>query len=300
MEMVSNLPVAVGIMAYNESAVVADSVRSVLNQRGPHVDLARVTVVASGCTDDTVAQARRAGGDDPRFRVLEQDRREGKAAAITALLRSLADEDPVVLVGGDTVLPDGSLEALLAPFADLSVGMVGGHPLPVNPRDTVMGRVVHLLWELHHQVALEHPKLGELVAFRRVTSAVPADSAVDEAEIEALVRHRGLRLVYAPDAVVRMRGPATVSDFLRQRRRIHAGHLQLRSRRGYRVSTMSGGHILPALWRTWRNHGASGSSIVAAVGLEAMARVLGWWDARVVGRDHSTWERVDSTKDLRS
>ena len=298
MEMVSPLRAAVGIMAYNEGAAIAASVQSVLAQQGPHVDLARVTVVASGCTDDTVPQAQATGGADPRFQLLVQARREGKAAAITALLESLQDEDPVVLVGGDTVLPAGSLEALLAPFDDPQVGMAGGHPQPVNERSSLIGRVVHLLWELHHQVALQSPKLGELVAFRRVLSQVPRETAVDEAEIEALVRRQGLHLVYAPDALVRMRGPATLSDFLSQRRRIHAGHLQLRSRQGYRVSTMSSSHILPPIWRTWRQGGASAGTIAAAMVMESWARLLGWWDARIIHRDHSTWDRIASTKDI--
>ena len=294
------MPAAVGIMAYNEGATIASSVRSVLEQEGPHVQLGQVTVVASGCTDDTVPQAQAAADDDPRFGVLEQERREGKAAAITALLEGVKKEDVVVLVGGDTVLPPGSLEALLAPFDDPGVGMVGGHPVPVNESDALMGRVVHLLWELHHQVALHDPKLGELVAFRRILSELPTTTAVDEAEIEALVRERGLRLVYAPAAVVRMRGPGTVGDFLAQRRRIHAGHLQLRGRRGYSVSTMSSGRIIPILWHTWRSGTAGTGTAAAAVSLEAVARGLGWWDARIMGRDHSTWKRIPTTKDMGS
>jgi biofilm PGA synthesis N-glycosyltransferase PgaC len=289
---------AVGIMAYNEGAAIAASVCSVLEQRGPHVNLGRVTVVASGCTDDTVPRARTAGGHDPRFQIMEQAQRQGKAAAITALLESLGSEDKVVLVGGDTVLAPGSLEALLAPLEDTAVGMVGGHPVPLNQRTTTMGRVVHLLWELHHQVALCTPKLGELVAFRRVISSVPRSSAVDEADIEAQVRDQGLSLVYAPEAVVNMRGPGTVGDYLAQRRRIHAGHLQLRQQHGYAVSTMSTRHILAAIRQTRRQGDAGAGTLLAAVTLESWARLLGWWDARIMGRDHSTWERISSTKDL--
>jgi len=291
---------AVGIMAYNEEATIAASVRSVMAQSGPHLNLRRVIVVASGCTDDTVPRARAAAAGDSRFRILAQERREGKAAAITSLLGILQEEDIVILVGGDTVLPSGSLEALLAPFASPAVGMVGGHPVPVNKTTTSMGRIVHFLWEMHHQMALQDPKLGELVAFRRVLSAVPASSAVDEAEIEALVRAQGLRLVYAPAALVQMRGPGTVSDFLAQRRRIHAGHLHLRRRRGYSVSTMSLVRIIPTLWRTWRRGGAGTGTVAAAVALETLARGLGWWDARIMGRDHSTWKAISSTKDMNS
>jgi cellulose synthase/poly-beta-1,6-N-acetylglucosamine synthase-like glycosyltransferase len=285
---------AVGLMAYNEEANVASALRSVLAQRGAHVRLHSVTVVASGCTDATVPRAREAAGDDPRVRVLEQARREGKAAAITAFLATVRDADLVALVGADTRLADGTLEALLSPFASPEVGMTGGRPVPVNARTRLLGRVVHLLWELHHEVAVLDPKLGELVAFRPVFDAVPADTAVDEAAIEALVRARGLRLAYAPAAVVHMKGPTTVGDFLAQRRRIHAGHLRLRRTSGHAVSTLG----LPGVVRAVLRRRPRFSTLTAAAALEGTARLLGSFDARVAGREHRVWKAIPSTKDL--
>src|SRR5262249_7967041 len=102
-----------------------------------------------------------------------------------------------------------------------------------------MGYAAQLVWDLHHQVSLRHPKMGELIAFRRVFSRIPYDSAVDEASIEPLIIGQGLRLHYARAAVVRNRGPETVGDFVKQRRRIFAGHLYVKETLGYRVSTMS-------------------------------------------------------------
>ena len=285
---------AVGLMAYNEEANVAAALRSVLAQAGPHVRLHSVTVVASGCTDATVPRAREAAGSDPRVRVLEQARREGKAAAISAFLETVRDADLVALVGADTRLAEGALEALLAPFDEPGVGMTGGRPVPVNARTTLLGRVVHVLWELHHEIALRDPKLGELVAFRRLFDAVPADTAVDEAAIEAMIRRRGLRLAYAPGAVVHMKGPTTVSDFLAQRRRIHAGHLRLKRASGHTVSTMG----LPGVLRALVGHRPSPGTAAAAVALEGTARLLGSFDARVAGREHRVWKAIPSTKDL--
>jgi hypothetical protein len=178
--------------------------------------------------------------------------------------------------------------------------MTGGRPIPVNRTNRLMGRIVHLLWELHHAVALESPKLGELVAFRRVFTALPEETAVDEASIEALVRERGLRLLYVPEARVRMRGPETIADYMAQRRRIHAGHLRLRRTTGHEVSTLSGRRVLATAWSA-RPRGPGGLlTLAAAAAMEATARLLGVWDERIVGRDHRVWHRVPSTKDLTS
>ena len=51
------------------------------------------------------------------------------------------------------------------------------------------------------------PRLGELVAFRKVLDSIPPDVAMDEAFVEALVIQRGLQVRYAPDAVVYNMGP---------------------------------------------------------------------------------------------
>jgi cellulose synthase/poly-beta-1,6-N-acetylglucosamine synthase-like glycosyltransferase len=226
--------------------------------------------------------------------------REGKAAAVTAFLRTAEarEADVLVLAGADTRLDPGTLDALVAPLEDPAVGMSGGRPVPVNDASSLMGGVVHLLWELHHEVASRAPKLGELVAFRPVVSALPPDTAVDEASLESLIRAQGLRLAYAPGAVVRMKGPSTVGDFLAQRRRIHAGHLLLRRRSDTRSRRCSPGAALAALGRMGGRAVRKPLALAAAVGLEGWARALGSWDARVARRDHRAWEPIPSTKDL--
>lgn len=292
------MTVAVGIPAFNEAATVARAVRALLGQRGPHLNALELVVVASGCTDETVGEARRAIEADARGRVLVQDRREGKASAIAAFLDALPGADVYVVAGADGVLEEGALEALVARFDDPSIGMAGGRPMPVNDPGTRLGRVVRLLWEMHHRVAVRSPKLGELVAFRRAFDAMPTDTAVDEAAIEALILARGLRLAYVPEARVRMKGPTTVREFLRQRRRIHAGHLRLRRASGHAPSTMGLGAILRAALDATPRTARGILDLAAAATLEAAARALGAWDASVGGRDHTVWERIPSTKDL--
>lgn len=290
--------VAVGILAYNEEANIASSIEAVRTQSGPHLAGSRIWVVASGCTDGTVPAARRAAKDDPRVEVVAESRREGKAAAIGTLIRSAESHDVIVLANGDTRPEPGAIEALVAPFDDPSVGMTGGRPCPVNDRSTAMGRVVHLLWDLHHRVALRTPKLGEMVAFRPVFGEMPRNTAVDEASIEALIRRMGLRLVYVPGARVRMKGPTTVADYLAQRRRIHAGHLRLRRESGHSASTMSLGRILRAIREVFPRSPRRAVDLTFAVALEAAARALGAWDARPGGRDHRVWDAIPTTKDL--
>jgi hypothetical protein len=175
--------------------------------------------------------------------------------------------------------------------------MVGGHPIPVNDDDHFLGYAVHLLWRLHDQIARECPKLGEIVAFRNVFPCIPTDTAVDELSMQALVTQLGLRLVYEPQAIVYMRGPATVVDFLRQRRRICAGHLQIAKQEGYVASTMSTRRIGRAVLASDCFKTPNGQPLwtVGTVTLEATARALGYYDF-LRQRPHHIWTAVATTK----
>jgi hypothetical protein len=160
-----------------------------------------------------------------------------------------------------------------------------------------MGFAAHLLWDLHHYMNLHGFKAGEMIAFRRVFNRIPQHTAVDEACVEPLIRGQGYQVRYIPEAIVYNKGPETVSDFLRQRRRIYAGHLELQQALGYAVSTMSGFKVLSALVRNldWRPKQFIWTWAVAA--LEVTGRVLGWLDFKR-RREHTVWEIATTTKEL--
>jgi biofilm PGA synthesis N-glycosyltransferase PgaC len=232
------LACSVGIMAYNEEENIADAIGTVLGQKLSSGHVAELIVVASGCDDDTVPIVGEIARRDPRVRVIEQPQREGKASAINLFLAG-AQSPVLLMVSADVLVENGTIDALLRHFEDPAVGMVGGHPIPVNRETTFLGHAVHLQWRMHDRIARECPKLGEIVAFRNVVPSIPTDTAVDEISIQALVEQFGYRLVYEPEAIAYNRGPTTVGDFLRQRRRIYAGHLRVAEQQGYAAPTMS-------------------------------------------------------------
>lgn len=286
---------SVGIMAYNEAANIAHAITSILEQPAIHAEVTELIVVASGCTDNTVPIVSAIAGQDPRVHLLVQERREGKASAINLFLAG-AKAPILVMVSADVLLKPGTLDALIKPLRDPTVGMVGAHPIPVNNERSFLGHTVHLLWNLHDHVARQSPKLGEVVAFRNVVPSIPRDTPVDEISIQGLISQFGYHLVYEPRAIVYNRGPETIGDFLRQRRRIYRGHLQIRAQQGYAASTMSMARIGRALLaeRPFASLRAT-CWTVGAVGLEALARGLGTYD-HMRRRPHHLWQTAPTTK----
>ena len=287
---------SLGIMAHNEAANIGRLLARVAASRLERVRVAEIIVVASGCTDDTEAIVRAAAAADPRIRLISQPTREGKASAMNLFLRDAAC-DVLVLSSADLLPSEDAIERLVSPFADPEVGMTACRPEPVNDPATFMGFAAHLLWDLHHRMNLAGFKAGEMIAFRKVFTRIPPHTAVDEASVEPLIRGQGYGVRYVPDAVVYNKGPETVNDFLRQRRRIYAGHLEMQAALGYSVSTMSGGKIARLLLRNldWRPRQLWWTARVVA--LEVYGRYLGRQDYRA-RRSHTVWEIAATTKEL--
>lgn len=290
---------SIGIMAYNEEANIGRTLHAVLAQEGPSIRIEEIIVVASGCTDRTVPIVSDIAQQEPRVHLLVQEKREGKASAINLFLKE-ATSEVAVLIGADVIPEESAIENLCSPFQNPEIGMVGGRPVPVNDASTFMGHAVHLLWRLHDRVARAHPKLGEVIAFRNVISGIPTNSAVDEISIQALISQLGYQLIYQPTCVVYNKGPITVRDFLKQRRRIYAGHLKVRDQQKYEATTMKIGPIIRQLIAC-RDFTVSTPKqalwTLGTVTLEGYARLQGYYDYRRK-REHHIWQMVDSTKDL--
>lgn len=284
----------IGVMAYNEAQNIQHALNALLAQELSTVDIVEILVMASGCTDNTVAIASAVARDYPVVRVEAAATRTGKAAAIKRLM-AIARGDVVVLVGADTLPEPGAIEQLVGPFAAPSVGMTGARVVPLNVPNTWLGFAVQMLWHVHHHLALRRPKLGEMVAFRNVIDDFPEDTSTDEPAIEALIVAKGYRLLYTPDAVVYNRGPERSDEFLVQRRRVFAGQVRLAMRYGYFTSSLSLWHVLPLAAEAVRSYPRFLPWTLAAMAVEAWARLLGLTDA-LRGREDVVWRMVDSTK----
>jgi biofilm PGA synthesis N-glycosyltransferase PgaC len=291
----AKLVCSVGVTAYNEENNIGPLLTALLDQHLHQVEIAEIVVVASACTDRTVSIVRDYMTLDPRIRLIEQERREGKTSAVNLFLQA-AHSDICVLESGDTIPHEHAIENLVRMFVDPEVGMVGAHKIPVNTPDHIAGLLTHLRLRMEHELCLEIPRLGELIAFRKVFERIPHDIAMDEAFVEALVIRHGLKVQYAPDAMVYNTGPTTIQDFVRQRRRNHAGHLYLKHKYGYAVSSIQNSRVARvALKELWGVVQLVWVLFLLAV-LEGWSRVLGWYDFAIKRDRHVVWHMAWTQK----
>ena len=288
---------SVGITAHNEEPNIGKLLAAMLAQELNTVEITEIIVVASGCDDRTVPIIQEYVAKDPRVKLIVQEEREGKTSAINQFLQN-AREEICVLESGDTLPRADSIENLVKLFEDPQVGMTGAQKIPVNVPEHIVGYMSHLRLQMEHQLCLEIPRLGELIAFRKVFNQLPPDVAMDEAFVEALVIQRGLAVRYAPDAVVYNMGPETLGEFIMQRRRNYAGHLHLVRKYGYRVSSLETGRVARIALDELGNALRLIVTLIWLALVEAFARVLGTYDYYVKGDKHVVWDIAWTTKQV--
>ena len=288
---------SIGIAAYNDQANIGKLLAALLAQKLQTVEIAEIIIVASGCTDNTVPIIQEYVAQDARIKLIVQEKREGKTAAMNLFLQT-AQEAICVWQSGDTLPNEVSIENLVKLFANPQVGMTGAQKIPVNVPEHIVGYMSHLRLQMEHQLCLEIPRTGELIAFRKVFTQLPPDVAMDEAFVEALVIKRGLEVHYAPDAVVYNMGPETLGEFIMQRRRNYAGHLHLVNKYGYRVSSLDTTRVLRIGWEEMTKAMRLISTLFALAVVEGFARILGMYDYYIKGDKHVVWNIAWTTKNV--
>lgn len=286
---------SVGVTAYNEEENIRHLLEALLDQHLHRVEIAEIIVVASACTDQTVPIVREFMKQDPRIHLIEQERREGKTSAVNLFLAA-AKSDICVLESGDTLPHEYAVEHLVRMFTDPTVGMVGAQKIPVDTPEHIVGLLSHLRLRMEHELCLEIPRLGEMIAFRKIFEHIPADVAMDEAFVEALIVKRGMAVRYAPDAIVYNTGPSTIPDFVRQRRRNHAGHLFLKHKYGYAVSSIQNQRVLRVAFKEVLGVFRLLWVLFLLAMIEGASRALGWYDFAIKRNRHVVWDMAWTQK----
>jgi cellulose synthase/poly-beta-1,6-N-acetylglucosamine synthase-like glycosyltransferase len=237
---VSPPQLAVLVPAHDERLAIADAVISILACPYP-VERRMVIVIADNCIDDTARRARDAGAEvyervDPQ--------RPGKGQAVAWALERLAaerpDVDAVVMIDADCTA-DPPLLARLADTLAAGADAVQGAYLGSNPDAS---RAAALRWAGYALMNRVRPAgkdtlglscglLGSGMAFTAGTLArVPWDafSVTEDKEQHLRLVQAGVRVRFAPDAVVRSPMPTEQSLGETQQMRWESGNVALARR----------------------------------------------------------------------
>ncbi|MGA7923167.1 MAG: glycosyltransferase [Thermoplasmata archaeon] len=305
-----------GIVAHNEERNIAEAVRSLQDQCLPvGTQWGNMWVVASGCRDRTVEIAQRIAAADSRVHVVIEDQREGKAHALTEVLRR-AEGDFLVLLNADAVAaPYAVSEMLRTSRGHARPLAVMGRPAVTTEMHGRLAEALRLQWALHDELHREILESGEgthlsdellLLSLPGVPS-IPDGIINDGSYIGAWLTQQGGARLYAPGAVATIQTASRVADHLRQRRRIRVGHVQSHRETGIApVPTSFPRYFLDRptaamclLRRAMKQSHATWSQFAALAVGELTALGLAAWDRVPPRRDYVRWQRIRTSPELR-
>jgi cellulose synthase/poly-beta-1,6-N-acetylglucosamine synthase-like glycosyltransferase/spore germination protein YaaH/peptidoglycan/xylan/chitin deacetylase (PgdA/CDA1 family) len=226
-------PVSLIIAAYDEEKVIAQSIRSILDN-GYKAQF-EVIAVDDGSHDATLEVLRKTFSDETRVRILTQPN-GGKA---TALNRAIANAQNEVLIAldADTILAQGTMAKLVRHFADPRVAAVSG-----NVRVGNEGKWITRFQSLEYICGfnLDRRALDFLNAVSVIPGAAGAwrksvvlqcggfsnDTVAEDTDLTLAIRRKGFILRYDEEAKAYTKVPETIGDLVRQRLRWAFGTLQ--------------------------------------------------------------------------
>jgi cellulose synthase/poly-beta-1,6-N-acetylglucosamine synthase-like glycosyltransferase len=213
--------VTVVIPAFNEEAVIEAKIENCKALDYPGENLA-IVIVADGSSDRTVELASKY----PGVSVLFDPLRRGKAAAINQAMRHI-QSDIVLFTDANSMLAPTSLRAMVANFADPTVGGVTGEKRVGGGGEGLYWRYESFIKKQDSQFGSVMGAAGEIFAIR--TNAyleIEEDSIIEDFVLSMRLVAAGWRVVYEPGAIAwEAPAPALADDFER-RTRIAAGGIQ--------------------------------------------------------------------------
>jgi cellulose synthase/poly-beta-1,6-N-acetylglucosamine synthase-like glycosyltransferase len=222
------------VPAYNEELTVGNALHSLEQQTFAGLE---ILVVDDGSTDNTAAVATEiAQTMNVPTRVLSKPN-GGKADALNFGL-AYSRTEIVLCVDADSALAPDAVERVVEPFADPSVGGVGGF-IKIADRSSVLGRLqaveyiagLSLLRAAFAQLESVQILSGPISAFRatdlRLVGGYSDDTVVEDFDVTVAMHKAGHRVLFHPGAIAYTEGPQTLRDFVKQRQRWAFGCFQV-------------------------------------------------------------------------
>lgn len=223
---------AVIMPAYNEEAIIAHSIASIMAQLPP---VGRLLVVADNCSDGTAQTAASAGAD---VTIRRDTTRIGKGYALDHGVRSLGSDPPqvIIIIDADCEVMPGALETLAKQCAATGRPAQARYSMLAPPSPSPADKVSRLAWTIKTFVRpLGSAHLGWPCQLMGSGMALPFSLAcrldlatghlAEDQKFGAELALAGSSPLFCPDAQVVSQLPQGETGKRQQRTRWEHGHL---------------------------------------------------------------------------
>ena len=192
--------VSIVIAAWNEAPRLVARINNCLEQRYPS-DRLEIIIVSDGSTDDTFSVV--SAFDHRRVRLVQLEKREGKAAALNAGVSTAEGEIVVFADARQRFAPDAVLQ-LVANFSDSSVGAASGELILEDEPCRGKSVGVGLYWKLEKWIRRKEATIdsvigatGAIYAIRRALyQPLPPGIILDDVMTPMRIVMSGYRVIF--------------------------------------------------------------------------------------------------------
>lgn len=292
--------ISIILTTYKEPQTVGRAIEKILENPLPK----DYELIITAPDDQTLQVAEQYAKKNKKIKTIKDEGR-GKPAALNLVFQK-AKYDLLVLTDGDVYIDENSIPTLLEHFQDPEVGAVSAHPIPTDPKNTMLGYWSHTLTHMAHTLRLKKSQnnqfllcTGYLFAFRKslLTTQIPLE-VLDDSYISQEVWKKNKKIKYEPAAAVFIKNPTKIKDWIKQKKRNVFGEFTLKK---YRAKTMRSfkDEIRGGALRILKYPKTPTQALWIAILLAA--RLYVWVNATFnawIKKSHmqKVWVRVESTK----
>ena len=226
--------VSVIVPAYNEEKVLDNCIQSLITQDCPACE---ILIIDDGSSDGTYAAGTVWAARYPNMIRAFTKPNGGKASALNFGIEKAAGEI-IISMDADSLFIPNTIDELVIPFGDPTVGAVGGNVKVANRSSFFNG---HQAMEYMMGLNLQRRAFalmgcmqvisGAIGAFRkdamRTVGGYPEDTVVEDMDITITLVRAGYRVLYTGRAIAYTEAPEKLSDFMKQRQRWTYGGFQV-------------------------------------------------------------------------
>ena len=293
--------ISIGVFAYNEEKNIENILNSLLSQKLNLINIEEVFVFSSGSMDNTNSIVKKFEvKTNFLIKLIEEKNRNGKVAAINNFLK-IAKNSICIISSADIVYDESLIENLCSPFInDKNLGATSCFVRPLNNEDNLFGFIASVVFSLYNDSILKHPKMGEIVAFRKCFDCLDGDICHDESMVEINVKKNGYYIKNIENAFIYNRGPENIKDFLKQRERIAVGNMLLKEKYNYNFYKKSLSYIFLKFFNLVKGRSFLKYTfwLFVMFVLERYARFSGFIKCKIFHKKYNVWDISESTKKL--
>lgn len=223
--------ISIIINSFKEPNLIGKAIESILNNKVKEKYELIVAAPDEGTADVIKKYARK----HRQIRYLK-DEGKGKVNALNLILK-IVKGNILILTDGDVYVSNNAIQEILNEFKDEKVGCVSGHPISTNDKNTMLGYFSHLLFDAgaHNIRKLRNNNnqflecSGYLFAFRNngIIKELPTDVAEDSITPYYFWKNN-YKIKYVENALVYVKNPTSLKDFIKQRKRTIGSHAKLK------------------------------------------------------------------------